>query len=83
MRPVKVLVPDRIRLKLKTAWLNGACVALVAKKWANAGKNAPFNLTDNLPTTQGDMEIFANWAVNMAYHGYPGSRYEPTKNLLL
>ena len=83
MKPVKVEVPDKIRLKMKTAWLNGSCVALARKGWAKCKTKPPFKLSGVLPATQTDFEIFANWAMNMAYWGYPTSNYKPQTNLIL
>ena len=83
LKPVKVEVPDKIRLKMKTAWLNGACVALARKDWATCKTNAPFKLNGILPASQTDFETFANWAMNMAYFGYPNSDYHPQTNLIL
>ena len=83
LMPVRVEVPDKIRLKLKTAWLNGACVALAAKDWDNAEMEAPFRLDGVLPAAQSDLETFANWAVNIAYFGYPDKYFKPERNLIL
>lgn len=83
LNPVRVEVPDKIRLKLKTAWLNGACVALAAKDWRNAGTEAPFRLDGVLPAEQSDLQTFANWAVNIAYFGYPDKYFKHEKNLIL
>lgn len=75
--------PIKIRLKLKTAWLNGACVALAAKDWGNAEMEAPFRLDGVLPAAQSDLETFANWAVNIAYFGYTDKYFKPERNLIL
>ncbi len=83
LSPVAVEIPDKIRQKTKTAWLNGACVALALKDWSKREGGAPFELNGHLPATQKDLEIFANWAVNMAYFGYPESDYEPQTNLII
>ena len=78
--PVKAEIPDKIRLKTKTAWLNGACVALACKDW---GANPPFELDGHLPATLKDLEAFANWAVQMAYFGYPPPNFKPANSLII
>ncbi len=83
LAPVIVEIPDKVRQKTKTAWLNGACVALAVKDWSKRKQGAPFKLSGHLPATQTDLENFANWAVNMAYFGYPRADFEPTQNLII
>ena len=69
---VEVKCPDYPRAR--TAWLNGACVALACKKW---GANPPFELDGRFPKTYADFEAFANWAVQMAYAESPSGNFEP------
>ena len=44
---------------------------------------APFGLDGVLPAAQSDLETFANWAVNIAYFGYPDKYFKPERNLIL
>ena len=83
LKPIRVEVPDKVRLKLKTSWLNGACVALASKNWKGIGMQPPFRLDGVLPSSQSDFEEFVNWAVNIAYFGYPDKYFKPERNLIL
>ncbi len=61
-RCVEVKCPDSPRVK--TAWLNGSCAALLLKDWR---RKAPFKLEGRYPKTYEDFETFADWAVQLAY----------------
>ena len=70
-RCVEVKCPDSPRAK--TAWLNGACVALTCKDWQ--GK-APFELENRFPKTYSDFEKFCDWATQLAYANYAGEDFK-------
>ena len=70
-RCVEVKCPDSPRAK--TAWLNGACVALTCKDWQ---AKAPFELENRFPKTYSDFEKFCDWATQLAYANYAGEDFK-------
>ncbi len=68
-----IFPPDSSRAR--TAWLNGSCIALVCKDWK--GK-APFELKDNFPASYKDLELFANYATQIAYTEFLDENFTPT-----
>lgn len=79
-RCVEVKCPDSPRAK--TAWLNGACVALALKDWSGRGE-APFELDGYFPKTFSDFEEFADWAVQMAYAETVGEKFSITNSWII
>ena len=77
-RFVEVKCPDFPRAR--TAWLNGSCVALTCKNWSG---RAPFELDGRFPKTYADFEVFANWAVQLAYAENPREDFEPEGSWIL
>ena len=77
-RCVEVKCPDSPRAK--TAWLNGACVALTCKDWQ--GK-PPFELENRFPKTYRDFELFCDWATQLAYSDYAGEDFKITESWII
>lgn len=70
-RCVEVKCPDYPRAK--TAWLNGACVALTCKNWQD---KQPFELENRFPKTYKDFELFCDWATQLAYSNYASKDFK-------
>lgn len=79
-RCVEVKCPDSPRAR--TAWLNGACVALALKNWTGRGE-APFAMDGYFPKTFPDFKKFADWAVQLAYAKKIGEDFSITDSWII